>query len=150
MSFDKVMKGQQEVLQEGLKITTEIVTESFSKSLEAIEKAIIDQQSALQSKFPETSKLVEELKNLTHIKEGVKDFKVATDWQNMKIEELTKEIRTLAEVYTSGGIIKQEISFPKWLKTLAIAGSSLLAVTCLFYIVPILVKLISKLVKLLI
>jgi predicted TIM-barrel fold metal-dependent hydrolase len=125
------MQRQQERLQEALKITTDIVSESFIKTQETFEKAIYDQQQALQSKLQETTKLVEELKNLTHIKEGIKDFKEATNRQNGKIEELTKEIRAFAKAKTEGGTIMQEISFPKWLKILTITGSSLLAVTCL-------------------
>ena len=147
LNFDSVMQRQQEKLQEALKITTDIVSESFIKTQETFEKAILDQQQALQSKLQETSKLVEELKNLTHIKEGIKDFKDATDRQNGKIDELAKEIRALAKAQNDGGAIKQEISFPKWIKILVVAGSSLLAVTCLSYIVPQLIEWISNLVN---
>ena len=143
LSFNNDMQRQQEKLREELKITTDIVSESFIKINKTFEKAILEQQQALQGKLQETSKLVEELKNLTHIKEGIKEFKEATNRQNGKIEELAKEIRALAIAKTDGGTIKQEISFPKWLKILVVAGSSLLALTCLSYIVPLLIEWIS-------
>src|SRR5690606_21095440 len=114
---------------------------------QAFEKAISDQQNALKDKLQETSKLVEELKNLTHIKEGIKDFKEATNKQNQKIEELTKEIRALAKAKIEGGTIKQEITLPKWIKILIISGSSLFAVACLFFIIPLLIEWITNLIN---
>lgn len=145
LNIDIVMLRQQEKLQEALKVTTRIVIESFTKTQQTFEKAISEQQLAMQSKLQETSLIVDELKNLTHIKEGIKDFKEATKKQSGKIEELTKEIRALAKVKTDGGTIKQEISFPRWFKALTIAGSSLFAVTCLFYLVPLFIEWISNL-----
>lgn len=147
LNFDSIMQRQQEKLLETLTITTEIVTESFTKTQQAFEKAISDQQNALKGKLQETSKLVEELKNLTHIKEGIKDFKEATNRQSEKIEELAKEIRALAKAKIEGGTIKQEITLPKWIKILIISGSSLFAVACLFYIVPILIEWITNLIN---
>ena len=147
LNLDKVMQRQQEKLQETLTITTEIVTESFTKTQQAFEKAISDQQNALKEKLQETSKLVEELKNLTHIKEGIQDFKVATNKQNQKIDELAKEIRALAKAKIEGGTIKQEITLPKWIKILIISGSSLFAVACLFFIVPLFIEWITNLIN---
>jgi len=147
LNFDSVMQRQQENLKEALKITTNILSESFTNTQVAFEKAISDQQQALQGKLQEISILVEELKNLTHIKEGIKDFKEATNRQNGKIDELVKEIRSLAIAKTEGGTMKQIISFPKWIKILIITWSSLFAVACLFYIVPILIEWFNKLVN---
>lgn len=147
LNFNGVMQRQQEQLQEALSITNDILSESFTKTQASFEKAIIDQQQILQGKLQETSKLIEELKNLTHIKDGIKEFKEAINRQNIKIDELAKEIRFLANVKTSGGTIKQEFIIPKWLKILIIAGSSLIGVACLSYIVPLLFKWISNLVN---
>ena len=145
LNFDNVMKQQQEKLAEALKITTEIITESFTKTEQLFEKTLNDQQNALSNKLQETTILVEELKNLTHIKEGIKDFKEAIQKQNWEIEKLAKEIRELARVKTDGGIIRQEMTLPIWVKYLTIASSSLLALACLSYIVPLFVDWISKL-----
>lgn len=145
LNFDNVMQQQQKKLEEALKITTDIVTESFTNIQQTFEKAITDQQQALIGKLHETTKLVEELKNLTHIKEGIKDFKEAIHKQNAEIEKLAKEIRELARVKTDGGIIRQEMTFPKWVKYLTIISSTLLAVACLSYIVPLFIDWISKL-----
>jgi len=103
---------------------------------------VLDQQKqvqeAFQEKLEETTKIVDELKNLTHIKEGIKSFKEATNRQNHIIEQLTKEIHELAKVKTSGGSIQQEVKFPVWLKTVSIAGGSLIVVACLSYFIPVL------------
>ncbi|MEI6140610.1 MAG: hypothetical protein WCP85_15180 [Mariniphaga sp.] len=147
LNFDSIIQKQQEKLQEALKITMEIVSESFIKTQKTFEKAIIDQQQALQGKLLETSKLVEELKNLTHIKEGIKDFKEATNRQNGKIDELTREIRALAKAKSDGGTANDELTFPNWLKILIVSVSSLLALTCLIYIVPFIILWISNLVN---
>ncbi len=147
LSLDDIMQRQQEKLQESLTLTTEIVSESYSKTQQAFEKAISDQQNAFKEKLQETSKLVEELKNLTHIKEGIKDFKAATNQQNQKIDELAKEIRALAKAKIEGGTIKQEITLPKWIKILIISGSSLFAIACLFFIIPLLIEWISNLIN---
>ena len=78
---------------------------------------------------------MEELKNFTHIKEGIKDFKESINKQNQKIEELVIEIRALAKAKIEGGTNKQAITLPKWTKILIISGSSLFAVICLIYII---------------
>lgn len=147
LSYDKVMSLQQEKLRETLKITTEIITESITNTQQSFEKAISDQQKALQSKLQETTELVEELKNLTHIKEGIKDFKEATNKQTIRIDELAREIHALALIKAEGGTIRQEISLPKWVKIFTISGISLFSVTCLIYITPIMIRLFTKLVK---
>ncbi|MDO9510903.1 MAG: hypothetical protein Q7J34_04020 [Bacteroidales bacterium] len=147
LNLNGVMQQQQERLKDALEITTDIVKESVTKTQQIFEKATTDQQQALNSKLHEITKLVDEVKNLTHIKEGIRDFKEATNLQSRKIEELAREIRALAKAKTDGGVISQEISFPKWLKVLTIAGGSLVAVTCLFYILPILLGWIINLLK---
>lgn len=147
LNFDNVMRLQQEKLQQTLTITSEIFIESFTNTHQNFEKAINEQQQAMHSKLQETTKLVEELKNLTHIKEGIKDFKEATNRQNLKIDELAKEIRALAQAKTIGGSIKQEITLPKWAKIFTIAGSILIASTCMFYIIPKILDWITKLVS---
>jgi hypothetical protein len=147
LSFDSVVRNQQEKLQETLTITTEIVTESFTKTQQTFEKAITEQQSTYQNKLNEISKVVEEIKNLTHIKEGIKEFKEATNRQNIKIDELTKEIRHLALAKTESGSIKQIIRLPRWIKALIIAGSSIFILSCLFYIIPLLIELFTKLIN---
>jgi hypothetical protein len=136
LNFDTVMRSQQESLKETLQITTEILAESFTKTQQTFEKTILSQQQEWHNKLQETSKIVDELKNLTHIKEGIKDFKEATYRQNGKIEELTKEIRALATAKIEGGAIKHEINLPKYIKILTIAGSILFTATCILYILP--------------
>jgi tetratricopeptide (TPR) repeat protein len=145
LNLDDVIQRQQEKLQETLIITTEIIIESYTKTQQSFEEAILYQQSSFKEKLHETSKLVEELKNLTHIKEGIKDFKIATNTQNKKIDELTKEIRALAKAKIEGGTIKQEIIVSKWIKILIISGSSLLAISCLFFILPLIIDWITNL-----
>jgi metal-responsive CopG/Arc/MetJ family transcriptional regulator len=125
--------------------------ESLIKLQESLNVQILDydgivqqQQIVLKGKLQETSKLVEELKNLTHIKQSITHFEKATNRQNIKIDELAKEIRALAYAKTEGKSIKQIIQLPKWVKVLIISGSSLFLISCLFYMIPLLVEMIAK------
>lgn len=150
LSFDDVIRNQQDKLKENLSVTIEIVTDSFFKTQQSFENAISGQQAAYKNKLDEISKIVEEIKNLSHIKEGINDFKEATNYQNLKIDELTKEIINLArEQAQKNSSVKQIIRLPKWIKVLIIAGSSLFILSSLFYVIPLLIELITKLINLL-
>lgn len=134
-------------LTSALKLQNDELLKHFETVSTQIQTAANEQQEIFKQKLKETTALVEELKNLTHIKEGIKDFKVAIKEQNEKIKDLTKEISALAKAKIEGGTIRQEINLPKWLKIIIITGSSLITVTCLFYILPILIELINKLIN---
>lgn len=144
LSFNTIIQNQQENLKLNITKSTEIVQESFIKTQQAFEKAITKQLSAYQNKLNEISTITEEIKNLKHIKEGIKEFRDATDYQNKKIDTLTQEIRALAKSKIDGGIIKQEISLPKWLKILFILSSSILTFASFFYIISQLISLLTK------
>ena len=141
-----VMQLQNQKLQEALLATTEIVTKSLTDTYQNFEKAISDQQMALQTKLQDTS-ILAELKNLTSIKDGIQDFKEATNNQNKKIEELTKEIRALTNSKREGGAISQEIRIPMWSKILIISGGSIISLACLMYILPSLINLVKNLIN---
>ncbi|MDD4729429.1 MAG: hypothetical protein PHN55_11855, partial [Dysgonamonadaceae bacterium] len=64
---------------------------------DSFEKEIAFQQKTFESKFEETAILVDEIKNLSHIKHGINGFKDAISKQNEKIDALTKEIHNLAK-----------------------------------------------------
>jgi hypothetical protein len=130
-----------------LKLQNDELLNHFETVSTQMQSATKEQQEIFRQKLKETTALVEELKNLTHIKEGIKDFKEAIKEQNEKIKDLAKEISALAKAKIEGGTIRQEINFPKWLKIIIITGSSLITVTCLFYIVPLLIELINKLIN---
>lgn len=68
----------------------------------------------------------------------------ATRIQNQKIDNLTNAIQKLAEVKTVGGSSHQ---IPQWLKTTIITGTSLLSITCLAILIPLLIKWMSNLVN---
>jgi hypothetical protein len=122
--------------------TTDAHQESFKKSLLEIEKA-------LQGKLQETSSLVEELKSLTEIKKAVSSFEKIIEKQNGKIDDLTKSINELAKAKTSGEIkVTPEMpEIPKWVKFSAITVGSLISVTCIIVITPILIEWITNLIN---
>ena len=112
LKFDEVINEQQIRLKSSLEKSSEIVAMSLSKNQELFEKAIVLQQEAFEkainyqqkifeSKLEETSILINEIKSISHIKEGVKAFEKETKKQSDKIDALTKEIRNLANSKSS-------------------------------------------------
>ena len=147
LSFDSIFLKQQEKMQDNLNSTTEIVKESILKIQQTFEKEISEQQSAFQNKFNEISKIIEEIKNITLLKDEIHQFKDVTNSQNYKIDNLTKEIHQLALENTDSSTIKPIIDMPKWVNGLIIACSSILILSCLFYIIPLIIETIEKLIN---
>lgn len=90
--------------------------EHASENVEKFHIALGKQQDALQKKLDETRVLVEEMKNLTSIKEGVAKFEKATAEQNKKIDKLTESIMRLAEVKLNQGMVvnnENQVKSPK-------------------------------------
>lgn len=126
LGLNEVIETMQSQLQESLK-----------EMHEAFESAIIAQQASLEERLSETSPLIEELRNLTEIKESISTFEKATSEQNKKIDDLTKEIRNLAAARSDGGggVYTNELELPQWAKIPIISGGGLIAVSCIVYII---------------
>lgn len=88
--------------------------EHASENVEKFYLALGKQQDALQKKLDETQVIVNELKNLSSIKDSISKFEKATAEQNRKIDRLAENIRLLAESKTETG--KTNIRIPKWIK----------------------------------
>ena len=71
--------------------------EHASENVNNFYLALGKQQDALQKKLGETQVIIDEIKNLTSIKESITRFEKATAEQNRKIDKLTESIRLLAE-----------------------------------------------------
>ena len=108
LKFNGIIIKQQEGLERSLEKSNEIVAVSLSENQklfekaialqqEAFEKAINYQQTIFESKLEETTTLINEIKSISHIKDGIKAFEKETKKQNDKIDALTKEIRILVK-----------------------------------------------------
>ena len=133
--------------EEHIKAQFNTLTKTSNEQQEGFKKTLLVIEDALIEKLKGTSSLVDEFKNLTHIKNNVEKFKESTEKQNRKIDELTEEIRNLATIKTEGGTITQEFTIPKWVKSSIIIATSLVAVASLIYIVPILIEWITNLIN---
>lgn len=140
VDLNSVMKQQQENLLAALSNSSNLFTELYTKTNEAFHHAIIAQQESLERKLNDTSTIIEEIKNLSHIKEGIKSFKESTEKQNKKIDKLTEEIHNLAKLKTEGGKIDYKFTIPKWAKVSIITATSFIGVASLMYITPILIE----------
>ena len=78
------------------------LTDDTNGNIDAFQKALGKQQDVLQQKLNETQVIVDELKNLSSIKDNISKFEKATAEQNRKIDRLTESIRSLVESSTEG------------------------------------------------
>jgi predicted RNase H-like nuclease (RuvC/YqgF family) len=132
-------------LTSALKLQNDELLNYFGTVSTQMQTAAKEQQEIFKQKLNETSQLVEELKKLTDIKKGIENFERATKEQNGKIEELTRSIYKLAQKEISGGSVPLPI--PKWVKITGVIVGSLVSVTCIAVLAPLLVEWITKLVN---
>ena len=78
------------------------LTQHAENNVEEFQAALGKQQDILQKKLSETQVIVDELKNLTSIKDSIAKFEKAIAEQNRKIDRLTENIRLLAEAKAEG------------------------------------------------
>jgi hypothetical protein len=114
------------------------------------ERAIDEQQRQLESKLGEKvaqlDYISDELKKLAPIKDSISKFESATKEQNRRIEDLAASIRELANAKSSGGNVGSgKIHFPSWAKWSLIIVSAIVGITCLAYLVPKVIALVSVL-----
>lgn len=114
------------------------------------ERAIDEQQRQLESKLGEKvaqlDYISDELKKLAPIKDSISKFESATKEQNRRIEDLAASIRELANVKSGGGNVGSgKIHFPSWAKWSLIIVSAIVGITCLAYLVPKVIALVSVL-----
>ncbi|GHT50030.1 hypothetical protein AGMMS49982_04590 [Bacteroidia bacterium] len=102
--------------------------ENTDTQLAEFAKATIKQQQALQDKLEGTSIIVDELKNLTAVKDSMLKLEKATNEQTHKIDRLAGSIEKLAQMKASGGVINSTIS--KGVKISALAIGGIIALSC--------------------
>jgi len=123
------------------------IQESLETQIHDFGKVIQAQYEKLGEKSKEVDNIVTELHNLTAIKDSIAKFEHATSEQNRKISELANNIKELAQAKTVGGEVKVVQHIPRKTKILAIAGICIVSLSGLFYILPIIVKWLSKLIN---
>lgn len=127
---------------------TEMATHNEQRRHE-FERAIDEQQRQLESKLGEKvtqlDYISDELKRLAPIKESISKFESATKDQNRRIEDLASSIRELANVKSSGGNAGGKVYFPGWAKWTLIVVAAIVGITCLTYLVPKIITLVSEL-----
>lgn len=106
--------------------------EHASENVENFYKALGKQQDALQKKLDETQIIVNELKNLSSIKDSISKFEKATAEQNRKIDRLAENIKLLAESKSGAG--KINIRVPKGIRIILFSILGLITITCIVYI----------------
>jgi len=120
-NFDSAKLATQEALKrfnEGLESSLKKLQESLDRQILNFDGVIERQNSSLLSKTKEIDKIVDELKNLSAIKDGISKFENATKEQNRKIDRLAENIEKLAQIKSSSGTVV--FSIPKWQKLILI------------------------------
>lgn len=130
--------------QEKFSKVTEEQQERTSKSIidqqQKFNQAIETQSIALKERLQETSKLIEELNNLSSIKSSMKNIEVFTSEQNNRISELTSTIQQLVGSKSHTDTLQSNESnspfvFPRWLKFTIISACGIAGVAGSLYII---------------
>ena len=120
-----------ELLTAALNIQNEELLKHFISFSSQIQTATNEQQEIFKQKLSETTALVEELKNLSAIKESVSKFENATMEQNRKIDTLSYYIKELAQVKSERVV---QLKMSKMEKIAVITACSILSLAGLSYL----------------
>jgi len=131
--YNNTMSDSLGKIQESLEVQMQNFGGVIQKNGETFANTLAEQQQILQSKMQETSQLVEELKNLTAVKESIAKLEKAATAQNDKTDKLSKEIRNLAEMKINHGA-SRPTKTPLWMKLSIILGMGALILILLLFI----------------
>ncbi len=148
--FSKVVEDQQNILSETIKEQqyhfTSIIegqqnmlSQTIKEQQNQFTGIIEDQKKMLSERMEETSLLIQELKNLSAVKESMSGIEKATLEQNKRLENLTSVIRELVHKKNPNSsaavpIIYPEI--PKWITVSVGSSLCIVGVAGLIYIIP--------------
>lgn len=123
------------------------IQETLETKIREFGNIIQSQHENLAKKSKEVDNIVTELQNLTAIKDSIAKFERATSEQNRKISDLANNIKELAQTKAIGGEVKVVQHIPRSIKILAIVGISIVSLSGLLYILPIIWEWIIKLIN---
>lgn len=121
------------------------IQENLEIQMRNFGEIIQKQQEKLGEKTKEIDKIVDELKNLSVLKDSFSKFEKAIMDQNKKTDRLIESIRELAAVKTTGS--SSLTTIPRWVKILSMLSGSVLIVTCLSFLIPLLIQWITNLIN---
>lgn len=136
--------------EEHIKAQFETLTETSNAQQEGFKKTLLVIEDTLLEKLKGSSSLVDELKNLSKIKESVDRFEKTIEKQNDNINYLVKAIDNLTRVETTSSevsVTAKMPKFPKWMKGSIISVGILISITCLSILIPILIDWITNLIN---
>jgi len=142
--FNEMMTDSLKKMQESFDSQLLTYNKSLSSQQEVLNETIKSQEDIVKAKIEEISIVAEELKNLTAVRTSMSNMEDATRTQNQKMENLTNAIQKLAELKMEGNT---SLQIPQWVKLSVIAGTSLLSITCLAVLIPLLIKWVSNLIN---
>lgn len=145
------------IFTEALSKTEDHIKAQFNKLIETsntqqdgFKKTLLVIEDTLLEKLKGSSSLVDELKNLSKIKESVVRFEKTIENQNDNINYLAKAIEKLARVETNSSEVNVTAKmprFPKWMKGSIISVGILISITCLSILIPIIIEWITNLIN---
>lgn len=87
--------------------------ESSQSQLEELKKEVGKQDDVLNKRSEEITKIVDELHQLTDVKQSISEFAKEMKTQNQKLDNLSNSIRALASAKESGNIVKEKVYVPE-------------------------------------
>lgn len=153
--FNEMMTDSLNKMQESFDSQLLAYNKSLNSQQEVLDETIKAQEDILKGKLQEISTIVDELKNLTAVKTSMSNLENATHLQNQKIDNLYNAILQLAqkktiESYpmknpdTDKGMTSPQIKIPIWMKIGGMVSMSLVSITCLAILTPLLIEWISN------
>jgi len=130
---NRSMRDSVEKYDQSVSDTLGRIQENLEIQMRNFADIIQKQQEKLGEKTKEIDKIVDELKNLSAIKDGISKFENATKEQNGKIDRLTESIEKFAQIKLNGGIVQQKI--PRLMKVTIVTGCSIISLAGLSYFI---------------
>ena len=130
--FQKRFDDQFATFSAALNMQNDELLKHFTTISSQMQIATNEQQEIFRQKMKDTSALVEELRNLSAIKESITKFERATNEQNRKIDRLSDNIEKLAHE-KSGGVARLKLQPIE--KYAVLIGCSIISLAGLSYLI---------------
>jgi methyl-accepting chemotaxis protein len=131
---DSALQKSIEVLKENVTKQNNELVQHMVEQNQRLVKVLDEQQSTLENRSQEMSRLVAEMTQLVEVKKTMQNVEKAMTDQNRKIDNLVRSISELAQIKTNGTLQVQKSTIinrlPKWLTILIV---SLFAISFIWF-----------------
>lgn len=143
--LEKSLSNQEKVHKDAFNNHHKIGEDALKAQLTLSENTIIEQQNIFKEKVDEISSLVEELKDESSINKKISQLVDIAIKQEQSIKAMEGKIDNID--YSPHGNSERKQPLPKWVKISAMSTASLVSLTSLAILIPLLIEWINKLIN---